>query len=47
MPMNLMSAPMNIIEAESTPVKRTPILSRITPAMMRKPRTLTMYSDAA
>ena len=46
-PMNLMTAPPSIMEAESTPVKRTPILSRMTPAMMRKPNTLRMYSEAA
>ena len=46
-PINLIKAPINIIEADNTPVKRTPILSRMTPAMMRNPSTFTIYSDAA
>ena len=47
MPMYFITAPANIMLADSSPVKRTPILSRITPAMMRKPQTLRMYSEAA
>ena len=46
-PTNLMLAPITISEAESTPVKRMPILSRIIPARIRKPHTLRIYSDAA
>ncbi len=46
-PTNLMQAPKSISEAESTPVRRTPILSRIIPAKIRKPHTLRMYSLAA
>ena len=42
-----MHAPMNIIEADNSPVKRMPHLSRMMPATMRKPNTLTMYSLAA
>ena len=40
-------APMTMSDAESVPVKRTPILSSMMPASMRKPQTLSMYSDAA
>ena len=47
MPIYFITAPANIMLAESSPVKRTPILSRITPAMMRNPHTLRIYSDAA
>ena len=46
-PIYLIDAPMNIIEAESIPVKRTPILSRMIPARIRKPQTLRMYSALA
>lgn len=46
-PMNLITAPTSIMDADNSPVKRMPVLSRITPAMMRKPQTFTMYSDAA
>ena len=34
-------------EAERMPVNLIPVLSRMIPAMMRKPHTLRMYSDAA
>ncbi len=44
---SLMQAPTNITDADSTPVKRTPILSRMIPAMMRKPNTLSIYSAPA
>ena len=47
MPTNLMAAPSTIRPAESTPEKRTPSLSSMTPAMIRKPQTLSMYSEAA
>ena len=46
-PTNLMAAPATIRPADSMPEKRTPSLSSITPARMRKPQTLSMYSDAA
>ena len=46
-PTNLMAAPATIRLADSTPEKRTPSLSRITPAIIRNPHTLSMYSDAA
>ena len=46
-PQYLMKAPITIRLAESRPVKRTPILSRMIPAMMRKPNTLSRYSPAA
>ena len=45
--MNLIAAPRTMIAADRTPENLTPSLSRITPAMMRKPQTLRMYSDAA
>ena len=47
MPMYLMIAPPTMRDADRVPVKRTPILSRMMPAMMRNPQTLRMYSDAA
>jgi len=47
MPTNLIDAPITISPAERSPVKRTPILSRITPARIRKPQTFRMYSEAA
>ena len=47
MPTYLIAAPANIMEAERIPVKRIPILSRITPAMIRKPQTLRIYSALA
>jgi len=40
-----MLAPMNIRDAESTPVKRMPILSRMMPARIRNPKTLKMNSE--
>ena len=40
-----MLAPMNIRDAESTPVKRMPILSRMMPARIRNPMTLKMISE--
>ncbi len=43
----MIAAPTNISEADSVPVKRTPILSRMMPATIRKPNTLRMYSEAA
>ena len=46
-PTNLIAAPATISPAESTPEKRTPSLSRMTPAMIRKPHTFSIYSDAA
>ena len=45
--MNLISAPATISPAERIPEKRTPSLSRMTPAIIRKPQTLSMYSEAA
>ena len=47
MPMYLMVAPITMSDVERMPVKRTPILSRMIPARMRNPNTLSMYSDAA
>lgn len=48
MPTSLMAAPATMSEAESMPVKRMPILSRMMPAKMRKKtKTLRKYSDAA
>ena len=47
MPTYLMAAPITMRLAESVPVKRTPILSRIIPAMMRNPNTLSRNSPAA
>lgn len=44
---SLIHAPANISEAESVPVKRTPILSSMMPAKMRKPNTLSIYSAPA
>ena len=46
-PMYLITAPATIRDAESTPVNLTPILSSMIPAMIRKPQTLKIYSDAA
>ena len=46
-PTYLIEAPKTIKPAESSPVKRTPILSRIIPAKMRKPNTQSMYSADA
>ena len=46
-PKYLIAAPITMSEAESRPVKRTPILSRIIPAIIRKPNTLRRYSPAA
>ena len=40
-----MQAPINIRDAESIPVKRTPILSRMIPARIRNPKTLKMNSE--
>ena len=45
--MYLMAAPATIREVDRIPVKRTPILSRMIPARIRKPNTLSMYSEAA
>ncbi len=36
---------MNISEADSWPVNRTPILSRMMPARIRNPKTLSMNSE--
>ena len=47
MPMNLITAPMNIREADKVPVKRIPHLSSIIPAIIRNPHTLRIYSPAA
>ena len=47
MPMYLIAAPTTMRDVERIPVKRTPILSRMMPARIRKPQTLRMYSDAA
>ena len=48
MPANLIEAPSTINPADSSPVKRMPILSRMMPAKMRKKtKTLRKYSDAA
>ena len=46
-PMNLMAAPATMSPAERIPEKRTPSLSRMTPAISRKPHTLRIYSEAA
>ena len=47
-PTNLIVAPMTISEAESRPVKRIPILSRMMPAKIRKKKkTLRKYSEEA
>ncbi len=46
-PMNFMDAPSTMSDAESIPVKRVPILSRMMPAIMRKPNTFRIYSEAA
>ena len=48
MPTNLIEAPMTMSDAESRPVNRMPILSRMMPAKMRKKtNTLRKYSEAA
>ena len=48
MPTNLIEAPTTIRLADSSPVKRMPILSRMMPAKMRKKtNTLRKYSEAA
>ena len=46
-PMYFITAPVTMSDAESTPVKRMPILSRMIPAIIRKPHTFRIYSDAA
>ena len=46
-PIYLIAAPNTIRLADKRPVKRTPILSRIIPAKMRKPNTQSIYSAAA
>ena len=48
MPTNLIVAPATIRPADSRPVKRMPILSRMMPAKIRKKKnTLRKYSEAA
>ena len=48
MPTSLIEAPSTMSEAESSPVKRMPILSRMMPAKIRKKtKTLRKYSDEA
>ena len=44
---SFMQAPITITDADSVPVKRIPILSRITPAIIRNPKTLRIYSAPA
>ena len=47
-PTSLMDAPITIMDADSSPVKRMPILSRIMPANIRKKKnTFRKYSEAA
>ena len=47
-PTNLIEAPITISDAESSPVNRIPILSRMIPAKIRKKtKTLRKYSEAA
>ena len=46
-PTYLIAAPSTISEAESSPVNRTPILSKMIPAKIKKPKTLSRYSPAA
>ena len=47
-PIYLMNAPITINDAERRPVKRTPILSRMIPAKIRKKQnTFRKYSEAA
>ena len=43
----LTAAPITMSDAERVPVKRTPILSRMMPAMIRKPQTFRINSEAA
>ncbi len=44
---SFMHAPATISDAERVPVKRTPILSRMIPARIRNPNTLSIYSAPA
>ena len=46
-PQYLIAAPITMRLALSKPVKRTPILSRMIPAIIRKPKTFSKYSPAA
>ena len=46
-PTSFMQAPATISEVDRMPVKRTPILSSMIPASIRKPQTLSMYSALA
>ena len=48
MPTSFIAAPITISDADSRPVKRIPVLSRMIPAKIRKKKnTLRKYSDAA
>ena len=46
-PMYLTAAPTTIKDVDKIPVKRTPILSKMIPATIKKPQTLRINSDAA